>query len=266
MQALFAALILLGAITVAKAGEVPVKVDEVPVKSRSEIELYVARAALKGDFAGVLKHYPEFAGSSSEDKFIPLMAYASWKAGDSALALKLLEGRTDELSAYVLRMVNPSAVIPGAKAGVKEAQPFFIKTTYKSGSLSLGVLPKSVENIALQRAFYAIMPEPTVKEMGFFKDKVLAFPEAYFLGGEVLSEDDGEVIYMVFVGRRQGARRRRRFQARDTDARRRSYEEGFGLEQKGIHPRDRRPRLRRGRPGKRGIFTPSAKRPAWWPS
>ena len=63
MQALFAALILLGAITVAKAGEVPVKVDEVPVKSRSEIELYVARAALKGDFAGVLKHYPEFAGS-----------------------------------------------------------------------------------------------------------------------------------------------------------------------------------------------------------
>ena len=61
------------------------------------------------------------------------------------------------------------------------------------------MLPKSVENIALQRAFYAIMPEPTVKEMGFFKDKVLAFPEAYFLGGEVLSEDDGEVIYMVFV-------------------------------------------------------------------
>src|SRR3990172_3288523 len=58
---------------------------------------------------------------------------------------------------------------------------------------------KSFENIALQRAFYAIVPEPTVKEMGFFKDKVLAFPEAYSLGGEVLSEDDGEVIYMVFV-------------------------------------------------------------------
>ena len=160
------------------------------------------------------------------------MAYASWKAGDSAFALKLLEGRTDELSAYVLRMVNPSAVIPGAKAGVKEAQPFFIKTTYKSGSLSLGVLPKSVENIALQRAFYAIMPEPTVKEMGFFKDKVLAFPEAYFLGGEVYLggrrrgnihgiADVGKVRDVVAVSK-----------LGDTDARRRSYEEGFDLSRK----------------------------------
>src|SRR3989304_9547270 len=193
MPALLVAVILLGAITVLEAGEVPAKGDEALVKSGSEIELYVARAALKGDFAGVLKHYPDFAGSSSEDKFIPLMAYASWKAGDAALALKLLEGRTGEFSAYVLRMVNPSAVIPGSASGGrgKEAQPFFIKTTNKSGRLSLGVLPKSVENIALQRAFYAIVPEPTVKEMGFFKDKALAFPEAYSLGGEVLAEDNG---------------------------------------------------------------------------
>ena len=201
MPMFFIVLILLGAVSVLDAGEVPAKVDEVPVKSVREIELYVARAALKGDFAGVLDHYPELAGSSFEDKFVPLMAYASWKAGDSALALKLLEGRTDELSGYVLRMVNPSAVIPGSALGgrVKEAQPFFIKTVNKSGSLSLGVISKSVENIALQRAFYAIVPEPTVKDMGFFKDKVLAFPEAYFLGGEVLAEDNGSTICMAFV-------------------------------------------------------------------
>ncbi|MFZ3072410.1 MAG: tetratricopeptide repeat protein [Thermodesulfobacteriota bacterium] len=180
--------------------EVPAKAEEVPVKSIGEIELCAARAAVKSDFAEALKYCSELTGSSySTGKFMPFMAYVAWKAGDSALALKLLEGRTDEYSGYVLRMVNPSAIIPGAKAGVKDVLPFFIKTTNKNGSISLGVLPKAVEKAALQRAFYAVAPEPDVKQVALFNDKVLAFPEAYFLGGEVLTEDDGEVICMAFV-------------------------------------------------------------------
>ncbi|TAN63136.1 tetratricopeptide repeat protein [bacterium] len=165
----------------------------------SDVKTVVMSAVVRGEWNKVTALEQ---AALSDERLRPLSAYAVFKTGDKAKAIKLLEGRGDALSALIRGIVEEKAEISvaGIKGTVKGGySAFFVETLDGEASAELGIFPKRAEKAALKKAFYSLVAEPTVDQFSVFQNKVLPLSDAYVFYGETICRYNEKMFSAAFV-------------------------------------------------------------------
>lgn len=162
----------------------------------------VVIAAVKADWKKIVEVAPALLEKApdTKDKFTVVLAYAYFKTGDNARALKLLEGRTDAASQLLAAAIQGKEIIPaGAKDPVKKAFPFFIEVSANKNGFNLGIFPKAAVKLSLRKAFYSTVTDANLQQLENFDSRILPKESVYFVAGDVVLEKKGKSYAMAFV-------------------------------------------------------------------
>lgn len=167
-------------------------------------ELAVAAALSAGDWEKAAAFIPPFLEKSPQlkERLGPALAWAFFKTGRNADALKIIEGRADAASLLVSGTItNKEVSLPGIKEPVKSSEPFFVEISSgaAAGEVNLGVFPRKAFMVALKKAFYALLPEPSVKQVELFESKIAPNSGLYFLAGDILFDNAGKMVCIAFI-------------------------------------------------------------------
>ena len=197
------AILCLHTLSISHAIAAPVRISDM---TPDELERTAATSALKKDWRMVRRVVPELikVDPAFKKTYVPLLAHALVMSNETERARKLLKGRVDMLSVLTgASYFSGAAPGPGDEALFNKPAIFIFKMGKRNngslGGLKLGIFPRNGENIALKRAFYSLIENPTIKELDILNKSVLAKKDIYFLGGEVLWEGKKSLICMAFV-------------------------------------------------------------------
>lgn len=169
----------------------PVRADENEGQALNAEEalIAVAKAASSEDWGRVVEVLPPLIGQSPalEENFIPVLAYALFMSGKNDDALKLLEGRTGQMSLLMKDAID----------GKKGVAPFFIEAG--GAGTGLGMFPKAAEKTVVRKAFYSIAADADVQRLAAFEGTVAPKASQYIIAGAVLAEDSSTAYCLAFV-------------------------------------------------------------------
>lgn len=164
----------------------------------------VAVYAAKGEWGTVASSYQAVPTDEVYDSVAALFAYAFHKTGNKAKAAELLKNRSGAGVEAVRVLVNSgdkNVKLPERDVAATLVEAVVVKKRRAKGSVSLGVLPKSVETSSVSKVFESVVPEPTEADRALYDEKVSRDISKFFLGGEVFYENDEVTFSLAFVDR-----------------------------------------------------------------